>query len=91
MLIYHQYQIYSKNVKPIRSLHFNQHNTTNKFTYVDCVYHMLFTTEIFQPLSRSSTRLQGVTYTPIQCINEPFTVKSVSQTSYTVTECQHIS
>lgn len=32
------------------------HNKTNKCTYVNCIYHMFFITDKFQPLSRSSSR-----------------------------------
>jgi len=65
----------------------NLHNNkTSKYIYVKCVDHMLFITEMFQLLSRSSsrpfTRLQGVTSILLQHISEPLTVKSVSHTSY---------
>jgi hypothetical protein len=62
------------------------HSKTNKCTYVTCIYHVFFITDMFQPLLQSSssyfTGLQGV-QTLLKCISKPFTVtKHVSNCLY---------
>jgi hypothetical protein len=63
------------------------HKKTNKCTYVKCVYHMLFLTDMF----RSQSQITRSPNKMLKCKVNHSLLQSTSQTSYIVTEYQLIN